>query len=76
MEGAAHAHVSHDRETASQRETAQLDVRLARVRRIGIPNELSDEGLLALPGSGLVPKRAVHPLEGGGAALEPTRAGA
>ena len=50
MEGASHAHVSNDRETTPQRETAQLDVRLARVRRIGIPNELADEGLLAFPG--------------------------
>ena len=42
VEGASHAHVSHDRETASQREAAQFDIRLARVRRVGIPKELGD----------------------------------
>ena len=76
MEGASHAHVPDYRETAPERKAAQLDVRLARVRRIGIPKELGDEGLLACPGGGLVPKRAVHPLEGSASALEPSRAGA
>ena len=60
MEGASHAHVPNYREAALQREAAQLNARLARVSRIGIPDELGDEGLLALPG-GLFPNQAVNP---------------
>ena len=58
MESASHAHVPE--EAAPQREAAQLNARLARVSRIGIPDELGDEGLLALPG-GLFPNQAVNP---------------
>ena len=76
MEGASHAHVPDYRETAPERKAAQLDVRLARVNRIRVSDELGYERLLALPRGGLLPERAVDSLEGGAATPEATGAAA
>ena len=88
MEGASHAHVPDYRETAPERKAAQLDVRLARVVRIRVSDELESFGSASRMSSvtkgcsrsrtvdSFRSERAVDALEGGAATPEATGAAA
>ena len=70
VEGAAHAHVTHDRKASAQGAPANFEVGFPQIRRVSIGEEVLDERLRCLANAGLLPKGAVHPLKRGAAAFE------
>ena len=70
MEGAAHAHVTHDRKASTQGAPANFEIGFPQIRRVSIGEEVLDERLRGLANAGLFPKSALHPLKRSAAAFE------
>ena len=70
VEGAAHAHVTHDRKASAQGAPANFEVGFPQIRRVSIGEEVLDEGLRCIANARFLPEWAIDPLERSAAAFE------
>ena len=70
VEGAAHAHVTHDRKVSTQGAPANFEIGFPQSRRVSIGEEVLDEGLRCIANARFLPEWAIDPLERSAAAFE------
>ena len=70
MEGAAHAHVAHDRKASAQGAPPNFEVGFPQIRRVRIGEGVLDERLRCIANARFLPEWAIDPLERSAAAFE------